>query len=204
MQRKNRYFLSAKRASLARSLAFSSRFATGDADEERDALRITAIDPVSCKRVIITRRLRGMTFMDPATITGLAATGVRLVLHFLAQRGEEAAKKAGEAVATKAGEDAYEAIKSRLAKGGSPDLLHQLQQNPTDTDLQAAVRVQLKQILTSDSDFAAALMKLVNSNSEHPHESISMTAADNAIQIGKIAGDVSIGTARDWKSDSNR
>lgn len=142
--------------------------------------------------------------MDPATITGLAAAGVRLLLHFLTRGGEEAAKKAGEAAATKAGEDAYEAIKSRLAKQGGSDLLRQLKQSPADSDLQAAVRVQLKQILTSDSDFAAALTKLVNANSEPTHESISMTAADNAIQIGKVAGDVSIAAARDWKTDSNR
>jgi hypothetical protein len=78
--------------------------------------------------------------MDPATIATLV---VSWLVPYLAQ--------AGEAVTKKMGERFYTAVKSRIEdKPSAKEAINDLEKAPTDADAQAALRLQLKKLLTED------------------------------------------------------
>ena len=89
--------------------------------------------------------------MDPVTI---ATTVVAFLSPYLAEAGQSAAKKGGEALMA--------ALERRFkGKPAAQEALNDVKNNPQDEDLQAALRVQLKKSLAADADFLAELAKLL-------------------------------------------
>ena len=75
--------------------------------------------------------------MDAAIISALATTAVSFLSPYLAKSGEVAAKKIGE--------DLYQALKKRFSKKpAAQEALADIEKEPNDTDVQAALRIQLK------------------------------------------------------------
>jgi len=92
--------------------------------------------------------------MDPQTISTIATTAVGILSAYLAKAGEAAAKKIGE--------DIYQVLKARLGKKpAAQEALADLEKAHDDTDLQAALRVQLKKLLAEDEAFAVQLQHLL-------------------------------------------
>ncbi len=90
--------------------------------------------------------------MDIATV---AATAVMTLLPYLA--------KTGETVSRKLGEDLYQFLKTYFQKNNSAkEALKDLRDDPKDTDLQGALRVQLKKSLRKDKEFAKELNRILD------------------------------------------
>jgi len=123
--------------------------------------------------------------MDPQTISVIATTAVGFLAPYLAKAGEEAAKKVGE--------DVYKAIKTHFDKKPvAQEALADLEKAPSDADFQAALRVQLKKLLTADEAFAAELEALIQKSgkTEFGTTIIKQVAGDNAKQFGQVFGDI--------------
>jgi hypothetical protein len=123
--------------------------------------------------------------MDPQTITIIATTVIGILSSYLAKTGEAAAKKVGE--------DIYQLLKDRFSKKPSAEeALTDLKKTPDDSDVQAALRVQLKKLLAEDEAFAAQLHQLLKeaASTEAGATIIQQTAGDNAKQFGQVFGDV--------------
>jgi hypothetical protein len=123
--------------------------------------------------------------MDPATISAIAAAAVGFLSPYLA--------KAGEAVARKVGEDVYGAIKTSFeGKTVAQEALSDLEKSPNDTDLQAALRVQLRKLLAEDESFAAQLQGMLQEAGETEAGAtiIQQVAGDDAKQFGQVFGNV--------------
>ncbi len=89
--------------------------------------------------------------MDPATI---AAAVVAFLAPYLAEGGKAVAKKAGEAL--------WEAVKQRLqGKPAAEEALRDLETAPQDEDAQAALRLQVKKALAADPGFLSELARLL-------------------------------------------
>lgn len=126
--------------------------------------------------------------MDPQTISVIATTAVGFLSPYLAKAGEVAAKKVGE--------DIYQALKARFGKKpAAQEALADLEKAPSDTDLQAALRVQLKKLLVEDEAFAAQLQQLLQKagGTEAGATIIKQVAGDNAKQFGQVFGNISFG-----------
>jgi hypothetical protein len=123
--------------------------------------------------------------MDPVII---ATSVVTWLVPYLAQAGESVTKKIGERF--------YAAIKARVEdKPSAKEAINDLEKAPTDEDAQAAMRVQLKKLLTEDSAFAAEVEKLLQA-AEATGANPSISAKDRSIAAGRdvsgtiISGDV--------------
>ena len=126
--------------------------------------------------------------MDPQTISVIATTAVGFLSPYLAKAGEVAAKKVGE--------DIYQALKARFGvKPAAQEALTDLEKAPSDTDLQAALRVQLKKLLAEDEAFAAQLQQLLQKagGTEAGATIIKQVAGDNAKQFGQVFGNITFG-----------
>ena len=126
--------------------------------------------------------------MDPQTISVIAATAVGFLSPYLAKASEAAAKKVGE--------DIYQALKARFdSKPAAQEALSDLERVPDDADHQAALRVQLKKVLTGDEAFATHLQRLLQEAGETEAGAtiIQQVAGDNAKQFGQVFGDVTFG-----------
>ncbi|MCK4314651.1 MAG: hypothetical protein KAX24_02660 [Anaerolineae bacterium] len=122
--------------------------------------------------------------MDPTT---LAATVVTLLSPYLAEAGKTAAKKIGESVGD-AVPKLYQAIKSRFAqKPAAAEALADLEKTPTDEDLQAAARVQLKKILAEDSSFAEQLGQLLEAAQSAGGSTVVTVTGSGAAAVGDKA-----------------
>lgn len=89
--------------------------------------------------------------MDPQTVSVIATTAVGILSSYFAKAGKVAVKKIGE--------DIYHTLKAHLEKKPvAEEALTDLENTPSDTDLQAALRVQLKKLLAEDEPFASSRM----------------------------------------------
>ena len=123
--------------------------------------------------------------MDPQTISVIAKTAVGFVSSYLAKAGEAAAKKVFQ--------DICQALKGRFdERPAAQKALTDLQKAPDDADLQAVLRVQLKELLAEDEAFAAQLQQLLQKvgGTEVGANIIKQIAGDNAKQFGQVFGDV--------------
>ena len=126
--------------------------------------------------------------MDPQFVSVIAATTIGIVSSYLAKAGESAAKKVGE--------DIYQVVKDRFhKKPGAQEVLADLEKNPTNTDLQAASRVQLAKMINEDKTFGAQLQNLLHetSKTETGSVAIKQIAGDNAKQFGQVFGNITFG-----------
>ena len=131
--------------------------------------------------------------MDPATIATLAVTWL---VPYLTQ--------AGEAVTKKMGERFFAAIKSRIEdKPAAQEAVNDLEKAPTDADAQAALRLQLKKLLTEDKAFAEEIEKLVQA-AEATGAKPTVSANNRSVAAGRdvkgtivtgdVKGSISIGS----------
>lgn len=129
--------------------------------------------------------------MDPITIATAAVAGLS---PYLAKAGEKFATAAGEAAFKKAGE-LYAFLKQRLVgKAGAATALEDLAQAPQDADNAAALRKELKKLLTEDADLLRALATQLGPAAQGNTVFNNQIAGDvgSITQIGN-AGDVHIG-----------
>jgi hypothetical protein len=118
-------------------------------------------------------------------LAGLAATAVRLLVSFLTGAGEAASQKAGE--------DIYRELKRRLrGRAAAKEALAELERQPGDTDIQAAVRVQLRKLLQEDKPFAEYLRHSVATTTTFRAESVAIDqkAGSRSTLFGQIFGNV--------------
>jgi hypothetical protein len=123
--------------------------------------------------------------MDPVTVSVIATTTVGVLSSFLA--------KAMEAAASKVGGDLYQILKDRLSKKpAAQEALADLEKVPEDTDRQAALRVQLKKLMTEDESLARQLEQLLKNaaGTEAGATVIKQVAGDNAKQFGQVFGNI--------------
>jgi hypothetical protein len=126
--------------------------------------------------------------MDPQTISTIATTVVGILSAYLAKAGEAAAKKFGE--------DIYQVLKARLGKKpAAQEALADLEKAHDDTDLQAALRVQLKKLLAEDEAFAVQLQHMLQEvgGTEAGATIIKQIAGDNAKLFGLVFGNITFG-----------
>ena len=126
--------------------------------------------------------------MDPQTINVIATTTIGFLIPHLA--------KVGDAITKKIGEDIYQVLKTRFSrKPVAQETLTDLEEAPNDSDLQAALRVQLKKLLAEDEAFAGQLQNLLQKAGETEAGAtvIKQVAGDNAKQFGQVFGNVTFG-----------
>jgi len=128
--------------------------------------------------------------MDIAAIVKL----ITPCLPFLLTMGNKAAEGASQ----KVGEDVWNQAKviwDKLwpkveAKEEAKKAATKAQQNPDDDDLQAAFRVQIREILEADTELAKEITKILQAGIDQPSDNIEMSANayDNSTvkQVGKI------------------
>ncbi|MBD2078309.1 hypothetical protein H6F86_31365 [Phormidium sp. FACHB-592] len=116
-------------------------------------------------------------------------------LPFLLKLGEKASEKAAE----KFGEDAWskaKAIWAKLhpkveAKAAAQEAVVDVARHPDDEDSQASLRVQLRKLLEQDSDLAAVIASILQTDAPDgtPATQIIQTVTGNQNQvIGQVAG----------------
>ena len=139
--------------------------------------------------------------MEPISV--LATTIVAILVPYFHEAGKAFASKAGEAAWEKC-EAIYQAIKTKFqSKASAQEALDDLKTTPEDEDSQAALRKELKKLLTTDSKFHDDLQKLVLeakqigivvSGSGAVATSGGTAAGENGIAIGgNIEGGVHLG-----------
>src|SRR5687768_9415265 len=97
--------------------------------------------------------------MDP--IASLSASAVAVLAPYLAKAGEEFAKVTGKAAAGKI-DELYQALKARFNnKPIAKEALADFEAKPEDEDVQAALRLQLKKQMSSDSALVDLLKQLM-------------------------------------------
>lgn len=122
--------------------------------------------------------------MDPVTVSALAATAVSFLGKFLSHATEGAASKAGEAV--------FSALKSKcLSDRSKQEALEDFAREPSDEDLGASLRVQLKKLLQSDPQFAAQISDLLKAEGAGSTvNTVTQAAGSHSTQVGVVYGDV--------------
>ncbi len=119
--------------------------------------------------------------MDPVT---LSTAIVALLSPYLAEAGKAAAKKTGEAIAN-ATPKIYQAVKAKFnQKPAAVEALSDLKENPSDEDIQAAVRVQLKKLLAEDASFASQLQQLLEMAQSTDASTVVNVAGDGTAVVG--------------------
>jgi hypothetical protein len=145
---------------------------------------------------------KGIYAMDPQTTGVIASTAVGVLSSYLA--------KAGEAAATKVGEDVYQFLKARFSKQPiAQEALSDLEQAPSDADAQVVVRYQLKKLLAEDTAFARdleALLKRAEESGITPGVEASRRGVaagrdvSGTVVTGDIGGSVTIGSSSNEES----
>jgi hypothetical protein len=150
------------------------------------------------------RRFNKDVSMDPITISTIASASVSLIIPYLKSFGEGLAKKIGEEVGSESGKAAwsktkhlYETVKAKLsAKPDMAKAITSLEKSPDDSDTQAALRFQLKDIMSTDEGFARELANILKEASELGTDTMFNTTilgdVQNLIQMGNVFGDVKI------------
>jgi hypothetical protein len=96
------------------------------------------------------------------SITSLATTAVAVLAPYLAEAGKEAAKVAGQAVASKIGE-LHQALKTRFEKEPpAQQALKNFETSPRNKQTQKSFEKQLKKQLNADSTLKNSLCQLLN------------------------------------------
>jgi len=89
--------------------------------------------------------------MDTVTI---ATAAVAFLVPYLAEGSKAAARQAGEAL--------WKAMEQRFkSQPVGEEALRDLKTDPQDSDIQAALRLQLRKALTADPEFLAELVRLL-------------------------------------------
>lgn len=144
--------------------------------------------------------------MDPATLTAFLAPFLPTLMKLGGKVLEGAAAKSGETAGTKLTEQAMNkanAIWEKLfpkveAKEAAKEAAEDVAKAPTDNDAQVALRLQLKKILDSDPDLAAAIAKIMEEDAPDgtPSTQIVQHVTGNQNQVigqmtgGKVFGSV--------------
>lgn len=126
--------------------------------------------------------------MDPTVV---AATVVSWLAPYIA--------KAGEVVTRKVGDELYTAIKSRVAdKPAAKEAIDDLEKAPGDADAQAALRLQIKKLLTEDKAFAAQLETMLNAAQAGGAQStVNVTANERSVAAGRdVSGTILTGDVK--------
>jgi hypothetical protein len=101
--------------------------------------------------------------------------------------------KAGEAAASKLGEQLFVLLKNRFAeRPAAQTALADLKAAPDDPDSQAALRLQLRKLLQTEPGLVAELQALLPAADQAAAGSptFNLSAGDNARQVGQVNGDV--------------
>lgn len=142
--------------------------------------------------------------MDASTIATLASATVSLLAPYLKSLGEALVKKAGEEVGKETGSTAwnkarelFETIKAKFStKPSAVEALDDLAKSPDDGDSQAAVRHQLKKVMSSDEDFAKELAHILKEAADAGADTVFHTTiygeVKKLVQMGNVYGDVTI------------
>jgi len=128
--------------------------------------------------------------------TAVASALIHALPHLSASAGEGAAK----AVGGKLGEQAFELAKRlwqhlRPTIEASPAALEAVKDAAADTedpDNLAALRKELKKILTQNPELAETLAKLLNEDKPNQGNQYVIQAGDGGIAAGEIKGNVSL------------
>src|SRR6476646_7464610 len=103
--------------------------------------------------------------MDIGVLTSSVTTALVPLLPYLLKAGEKAAEETGKAVAGQSWEWAkslWTKLKPEVeAKPAALEAAQDVAHAPEDEDLQAALRVQLKKILTADQSLAEEVSRLL-------------------------------------------
>ena len=131
--------------------------------------------------------------MDVATLTKDVTDFLTPFLPYLLKAGEKAAEEAGK----KLGGDAWEKAKALWdtlcptikAKPAAQEAAQDVAASPQDEDAQAALRLQIKKILTKDRALAAEVARLWKAA-----QALSVTVAPSGERSIAISGDVDSST----------
>jgi hypothetical protein len=144
--------------------------------------------------------IRRTSPMDIQALSAQVALVLAPFLPYLLKGGIEAGKEAAKKLGDKFSEDTWEKSKSLWAKlhtkvetkPGAQEAARDVAEHPDDPDALAALRLQIKKLLTEDEEFTRAISELAQfSNSAQTKVEIHQHAGDNATQIG-TAHDVNI------------
>lgn len=120
------------------------------------------------------------------TVTGLLAPA----LPILVKVGDGAFSKIGSDISDKA-KTLWVKLGPRLqAKASAQDAIAEVVNNPNDEDAKAALRLQIKKLLSEDAEFAAEISKAFSTN---PKASATVVQQDGGIYVGgnaSFGGDV--------------
>jgi hypothetical protein len=137
--------------------------------------------------------------MDPATLTAFLAPFLPTLMKLGGKVLEGVAAKSGETAGTKLTEQAItkaNGIWAKLfpkieAKEAAKEAAEDVAKAPTNDDAQAALRLQLKKILDSDPDLAAAIAQILEEDAPDgtPGTQIVQHVTGNQNQvIGQVTG----------------
>ncbi len=142
--------------------------------------------------------------MDTSAIATIASATVSLLVPYLKSLGEEFVKKVGGEMGTKSGDTAWnkarqlcETVKAKFTpKPEAAKIIKALESSPDDADTQAAVRFQLKEMMTQDENFAKELANVIKEASEAGADAVFQTTifgnVQKLVQTGNVYGDVKI------------
>ena len=127
--------------------------------------------------------------MDIGALASSLTTALVPLLPFLLKAGEKAAEETGKAVAGQSlewGKSVWSKLKPEVeAKPAALEAAQDVAQSPEDEDLQAALRVQLKKLLTEDQSLAEEVSRWLDQGKA---AGITVTASgERSVAIG---GDV--------------
>lgn len=125
-------------------------------------------------------------------VTALAAAAVSILAPYFTEAAEAAATKAGELAPEGAGR-LYHWLKDKLVGHHANEALEDARAQPQDTDLQGALRVQLRKALGSEPRLAEELAALLGEISPEPRgvAQAQCVSGDGATGI-QIAGNGSV------------
>jgi hypothetical protein len=139
--------------------------------------------------------------MDPGTI---ALAAVTVLAPYFAKAGEAVAGKVGEAAWEKM-KAVYTAVKGKLT--GDPyaeETLKRVEEEPQSGSRQAALASVLEDKIKTDASFGQNLLRLVEEAKKSGAQevvtqtlTVSGTVVGDTTQIGKVGGDVNIGPKHD-------
>lgn len=142
--------------------------------------------------------------MDANTISTIASTAVSLLVPFLKSILDAIGQKTGEEIGSKTGSLAWEkaklmhnTIKAKFSSiPEATKILDALEETPHDSDTQAALRFQMKDVLARDESFAKELAFILKEASEAGADMIFQTTimgnVQKLVQMGNVYGDVKI------------
>jgi hypothetical protein len=138
--------------------------------------------------------------MDPTTISVLAGTATSFLVSYLTKLTEgiatETGKKAGGLAWDKAREF-YLVLKERFTSEPAASKIFQaIERSPHDSDTQAALRFQLKDMMSIDETVARKLASLLKEADDAGADTVFQTTIhgniEKLIQIGVVHGNVNV------------